>query len=321
MSSPLAEINLIVNAQNSTALIPLDFGSARSSSISSTNTFNYEVILPIVFVLAFMLVLFLVYIMNNLECRNYIRRVCCHLYKRKRRKPYPIVHPLRNSIHGGKRGPNTEPHYAPKMNMNNYGQPNIELNGKNYYEEASTGFYRLQNPYEPNNHQYFAHMAYKNATNPHYNNNSNNNYDQMYQLEQQQTTAVINMQGVKLNRMYQSEEKSIDYVQQDGPNLGVEQSAMRNKFSKSTEIECEHHVENLASRRSYSHSKLDYQKWQRALTKRQTYNRIDNWPSKVLSECELKKFLAQSSNAIGKNRVALDKRGSLSVLHHPQALV
>ena len=54
-------------------------------------------------------------------------------------------------------------------------------------------------------------------------------------------------------------------------------------------------------RRSYSNSKLDYHKWQRALTRRPAYNRIDQWSSHVLSEYELKKFLKKGGNTTNNN--------------------
>ena len=288
MNSTPPEINIIFNLKNSTTLIPIDLLLSASSSYSAsspTNFFNYELILPVAFVLGFMLFLFFVYAMNNLEFKNYIRRKCCQIFRRKRLKSYPIVNPLRNSAHSKRQEPN----------MNNYGKPppNIEINGKNYYEDDNMGFYRLQNPYEnPSNHKFFNQIVRK-----------NNNYDQIYQhqLVTAPNSAIINMQGLKLNRFYQSEDKSEDYViehvenfeqQHHEENEAVPQSQSQRlyfnannemsikKISQSTDIDSGANEKNVVSRRSYSHSKLDYQKWQRALTKRQTYGRIDNWPNR-----------------------------------------
>jgi hypothetical protein len=59
-----------------------------NSSNGNAIKINYEVFLPIVFALAFMLMLFLVYICNNVDVRGLLRRqcFCCCLCKKKKKK-------------------------------------------------------------------------------------------------------------------------------------------------------------------------------------------------------------------------------------------
>ena len=127
--------------------------------------------------------------------------------------------------------------------------------------------------------------------------------------------AVIKMQELKLNRLYQSEDnRSDDFALEKHDNLSDKDekkkqeenfdssssspSKTKRLLSKSTFMETNEydtHAIMAKERRSYSNSKLDYHKWQRALTRRPAYNRIDQWSSHVLSEYELKKFLKKAN--------------------------
>ena len=128
--------------------------------------------------------------------------------------------------------------------------------------------------------------------------------------------AVIKMQELKLNRLYQSEDnRSDDFALEKQDHLSdnnenndekkqeedidsSSSSKTKRILSKSTFMESnEYDTEAIMAkeRRSYSNSKLDYHKWQRALTRRPAYNRIDQWSSHVLSEYELKKFLKKAN--------------------------
>jgi hypothetical protein len=126
--------------------------------------------------------------------------------------------------------------------------------------------------------------------------------------------AVIKMQELKLNRLYQSEDnRSDDFALEKNEHLSDKDenndekkqedfdssssSKTKRILSKSTFMESNEYDTQIMSkeRRSYSNSKLDYHKWQRALTRRPAYNRIDQWSSHVLSEYELKKFLKKAN--------------------------
>jgi hypothetical protein len=198
-----------------------------------------------------------------------------------------MSHPLRTSNHSGKQ-PQPVAYPINFNNLNNYAK-NIDLNGNNYYEDKNIGFYRIQNPYEPrqpvklvqHHHQnFFSNRNNYEYTHSHQNDNQINNH------------AVVVLQEMKLNQMYQSEENLSE-------NFAIVQPKSQLKFlSKSTlGIESTRQVNDKNDRRSYSNSKLDYQKWQRTLTKQPTYNHINIWSSKILSEHEQKKFLAQSSSS------------------------
>ena len=136
---------------------------------TTTSSLNFEVFLPVVFVLAFLLFLFLVYMLKNVD----MRRKCCRLFYKKKSKPYPIMHPLRSSVHstGGKRF-NEAPSSA-SVNLYNYAKT-VDLKGNNYYEDTSTGFYRTQNPYVPPpiRNKFFAHPNMHHA-NIHHDHNNN----------------------------------------------------------------------------------------------------------------------------------------------------
>ena len=117
--------------------------------------------------------------------------------------------------------------------------------------------------------------------------------------QQQHPQAMVTMQEMKLNRLYQSEDHSQDFA--------LETRNCAQKFLSKSTVEIETSLKSEqqpqassmvlinSDRRFYSNSKLDYQRWQRALTKKPAYDRIENWSSNFLSEYELRKFLAQSN--------------------------
>lgn len=66
------------------------------------STYNYEVLLPVVFIIIFILVLFLVYAYNNLNLKQFIiDRIlccCCASARRRRRRRWRYAHPNLHSI-------------------------------------------------------------------------------------------------------------------------------------------------------------------------------------------------------------------------------
>jgi hypothetical protein len=146
--------------------------------------------------------------------------------------------------------------------------------------------------------------------------------------------SIIAMQELKLNRMYQSEDfQSDDFAlnnnnsplqphHSESDTINKSQQRPTSLMSKSTlnidaqtnrdcskTCDCQFSLEDgsnknkLKERRSYSNSKLDYHKWQRTLTRRPGYNRIDKWSSYLLSEHELKKFLNKGVSGGGGGSV------------------
>ena len=86
---------------------------------------NYEVFLPIVFALAFMLMLFLVYVCNNVDVRGLLRRRCCccrFLWKKKKKNTSNKLYNPRvrsTSQHAASSKPHSHQD-LPNVNLNNY---------------------------------------------------------------------------------------------------------------------------------------------------------------------------------------------------------
>lgn len=72
---------------NETILIPKIIEKALNRN-RYDSTYNYEVLLPVVFIIIFILVLFLVYAYNNLNLKQFIidRVLCCCVSARRRRR-------------------------------------------------------------------------------------------------------------------------------------------------------------------------------------------------------------------------------------------
>ena len=109
---------------------------------------NYEVFLPVIFIISFMLLLFLVYAINNLDLKSKLFNlysVCScwrklHLKHSKKKQlttlnqqqRLPSLNPNHNQIH-------YYDHYNP------YNNNNGTINTANYYEGPTDGFYHLGN--------------------------------------------------------------------------------------------------------------------------------------------------------------------------------
>ena len=258
------EINFLLNLKNDTSNEL--FTEPVTSSNRSSNSKHYEIMLPVVFILLFMAGLFIIYAIRNLDLKKIITKPLTK--KRKSKRPYSLVHP-RQEVY----------------NRSAIYKKPTSLQGLNYYEDQTGGFYRVQNPYILNTHP--ANYII------------NNNYDQIYSA--QTNNLILNLQACQLNNnVYQNDDYSNYNFQK------IDQLASRNYISsnevkkldnltRSIEIDYDQSNEKFVYRRSYSNSKLDYHKWQRALQKRPTYYKFDDWSSKVLSEFELKKFLSQEN--------------------------
>ena len=74
-----------LNLLNETILIPV-IGVGEKSSSHSRSDSNYEVLLPVIFVILFILVLFLVYAYNNLHLKQTLVEYLCCIFRPSRRR-------------------------------------------------------------------------------------------------------------------------------------------------------------------------------------------------------------------------------------------
>ncbi|CAF0789975.1 unnamed protein product [Brachionus calyciflorus] len=269
-------------------LIPKNYYSNQS-----TNS-KYEVFLPIVFIISFMTLLFLIYAINNLSLKKHLRNFCCILFRGKRNNQ--LNYPTRIGFQGISTRPSI---YWRPSNYNNY-------------EDTHTDYYRIP-PSDLYSHR----------------NSNYHNYEQIYPYSNP-NNLILNVQNnYKLSNFYSSESSS-DY---DPNTIGdkydnkfyFDESKYGSKHNYTNRTQNYYHVGNLRSeskriksirseygpfknrkmlirpiktrpvRRSYSISRVDHNKWRKQLEKRNQKNYSGNWSSKIMSEYELKKFLVQEN--------------------------
>ena len=104
----------------------------------SQTLINYEVFLPIIFALVFMILLFIIYVLKNVDIRGALRRrrrqMCCCFWKKKKNVKLNTATSGANATTPFNK--NCQDFMPPTMpNMNNYAKTIEFLNGKNYVAE------------------------------------------------------------------------------------------------------------------------------------------------------------------------------------------
>lgn len=254
------------------SLIESVIKNSVKSKTSSDSSISYEVALPIMFIIIFMLLLFLTYFIKEVVIQK--RKFCFTKRNQNQHSQRNMIHPPGNSDYSQLRVPL------------NYANPTKLNESCQYYEEPRAGFYHVQKINS-------------------FNRNYNLNYEKIYsdKFKRMPSSLMIQIQnGQKLGKIDEINsyglpsvknlelmepnqfERNLARIKSKSINLNNSQMHFKEKITKSDRL-----------RRSYSNSKLDVKKWQSLMAKQKpSYNKNKKWPSKVMSEHELKLFLAQN---------------------------
>lgn len=283
----------------------------KISQIEPSSKTRYEVFLPIVFIILFMLLLFFIYAFNNLNLKNRFKNCCCFLFGRKRSDQIPYM--ARIDFQNGPMQPGV---YLRQPNFNNYEEHS------NFYQIPSSNFYNYHN-YE---------QIYPAHANPHNIITIQNNYklNQYYSSESSSDYDPNTIDDKFDNKFYFDESKfassnfqnrtqnyyHIGNLRSEGKRLkkvgiGHEAPKSRKNIARS--------VKRRSVRRSYSISRVDPNKWRKQLEKRNKIDSLDNWSTKIMSEYELKKFLIQENMLKTQTAQILRNNCSESFFHPNQS--
>lgn len=259
----------------------------KISQIESSSKTRYEVFLPIIFIILFMLLLFFIYAFNNLNLRNRFKNCCCFIFGRKRSHQIPYIGRI-----DFQNGPIQPGVYLRQPNFNNYEEHS------NFYQIPSSNFYNYHN-YE---------QIYPPYANSHNIITIQNNYklNQFYSSESSSDYDPNTIDDKFDNKFYFNESKfansNFQNPTQNYYHVGNLRSEVKRLRSVGVDFEVPKSKKNIARsvkrrsvRRSYSISRIDPNKWRKQLEKRNQTDRLDNWSTKIMSEYELKKFLIQEN--------------------------
>lgn len=259
----------------------------KISEIETSSKTSYEVFLPIIFIILFMILLFFIYALNNLNLKNRFKNCCCFLLRRKRQQHFPYMTRI-----GFQSGPTQPGVYLRQPNFNNY------EDHANYYRMPSSDFYNFHN-YE---------QIYPAYANPNGIITVQNNYkiNQYYSSESSSDYDPNTVDDRFDNKFYFNESKFVNHNFQDRAQNYYHVGNIRSEVKRLRSVGAEPEVskprktiirpvKKRSVRRSYSISRLDPNKWRKQLEKRSQTNNLGNWPTKIMSEYELKKFLIQEN--------------------------
>ncbi|RNA40925.1 hypothetical protein BpHYR1_045812 [Brachionus plicatilis] len=262
----------------------------KISETESSSKTNYEVFLPIVFIILFMTLLFFIYALKNLNLKNHFEKCCCFLFRRKRPQQFPPM--ARIGFQNGATQPGV---YLRQPNFNNY------EDHASYYPMPSSDFYANYNC-----HNY--EQIYPAYANPNGIITVHNNYkiNQFYSSESSSDYDPNTIDDQFDNKFYFNDSKFVNSNFQNRTqnyyHMGNVRSEAKRLRPIGTELEVPktrksivRPVKRRSVRRSYSISRVDPNKWRKQLEKRHKTNLVGNWPTKIMSEYELKKFLIQEN--------------------------
>jgi hypothetical protein len=242
---------------------------------------HYEVFLPVIFIIFFMLLLFLIYAINNLDLKSKIcSNGCCFcpswrrlFYYRPRKGIKRRKFTLQKSEH----------------DQQNHQHQNQTTKENNYYEGPTNGYYRVGN--NLGNGNYYSHN--------------------FHHFHPPPPVTLIGSTNIKINQIYKSCDGELFELE-----LPTESHVNSNhkifKSSNDDNLLNRYKNNHLNLQRSFS-SNLDTQQQQHFLSKLLStttenknnnttlninqekkifyFNNINYWPSKIMSEHELKKLI------------------------------
>jgi hypothetical protein len=265
----------------------------KNSELSKKNSQTFdsmialEVALPIAFIVVFLIILLLTYFLKEIVIRK------------KKKKSFAATN--RNQ-HQNSRILNSMD-YTQVRKLNNYANVTTsKLNeSAQYYEEPRAGFYHVQKL----NHNYNYEKIYSDKFKRIQSNlipmppiqfcNNNNKLCKIEETNSYGLPSIHNFEPLNSNETSRYE---INLTKNKSKSINLNASQLLNKQMKKDEKKSEKN----RIRRSYSNSKLDIKKWQSLLAKQKPcLNKHKKWPSKIMTEHELKTFLAQNKKLTIKN--------------------
>lgn len=226
---------------------------ATSYNALSNSTNEYMVFLPVLCIILFLFLLFLIYAFKNLNLRTRLEYCCCLLFSSKSRIPSSYM--SRTQFNNGSNRQSVYWHRAP-----------------NLYEDANSGYYRVQNPDYINFHHNYEQIHVNHPT-------------FVYRVNQPVPFTMTSNENPDINKIYFSSSKFIVnnnprpqnyyHMSNTAKMIGALRSETR---SKSVDNDYDlfanrrSHIRRIRKvstvRRSYSNSRLDQTRWKKQLEKR-----------------------------------------------------
>lgn len=258
---------------------------SKKSSHNSDSMIALEVALPIAFIVVFLIILLLTYFLKEIVIRK------------KKKKSFAATN--RNQ-HQNSRILNSMD-YTQVRKLNNYA--NVTTSKLNesiqYYEEPRAGFYHVQKI----NHNYNYEKIYSDKFKRIQSNLipmppiqfcNNNKLCKIEETNSYGLPSIHNFEPLNTNETSRFE---INLTKNKSKSINLNASQQNKQMKDEKKSEKNHRI-----RRSYSNSKLDIKKWQSLLAKQKPcLNKSKKWPSKIMTEHELKTFLAQNKKLTIKN--------------------
>ena len=270
-STPNGPLLITLDTNNNTVKYVFHVASPSASSSS----LSLEVYMPIACIICFLIVLFFIYIVNNICSKSFkksLRSGFCLWDTHVRNRVQTVVYPTRIDFvnHSGRPSLNRQSFDLKKSEEPRNGFYNVrrvsDLHSKGRY--LNNNYDRIYSEYQPNNliHNY--------------------NQDKLYKSNENTNNEIAISEKVKFvsNSQKYLVDSGVNRLKSRSVEISSQLVAFKDKPDR----------EKHKMRRSYSISKFDHRKWHRTAKSNNNKNANDKWPSKIMSDYEMSKFLSRN---------------------------